>query len=288
MVDISLHPKTRNEFALLTDKARRVVRREFAGCEALSNEQMENLPDKLSSDELIESFLTPAEEIAPIPPLFADSFSIQTLPELNIEPIVGYGVELRLTNKRLILVDNTKEKVPTLSHEKEGKEENITVENEIVDSNNFISFDLNDIFDISMQIENRVKATTYIRNAFFGYLLPVGFLVMILGALYMFRLNFTMESLYAGGAIILLGLIISLLGIGLMTYRSEGPVNQVYKSRTLRIATLDPNFKQRALLTIRINPEGITARDIVDWTRSLQSWIRNITESQPPTKHLNL
>ena len=282
MVDLSLHPKTMNEFAILPDKAKKVVSREFAKCEALSNQQMENLPDKLSSDELIASFLTPAEEIAPIPPLFADSFTIYTLPELNIAPIMGYGVELRLTNKRLILVDNTREAVPSVDYEKEGNKENITVENEIVDSNNFISFDLNDIFGVSMQIENRVKATTSIKNMFHGYLIPVGILAMIYGVFTFFNDNMM------GIVFILVGLILTSLGLVLMTYRSEEPVVQVYKSRTLRIATLDPNFKQRALLTIWINPEGITTRDIVDWTRSLQSWVRNITESTPPDKNLNL
>ncbi len=263
---------TRYNYLRLDDLKKSVVNREYETCFKECNLQMEALTDKIPDEQLIKTFLIPDEDLIPIKTLTADRYDIRLATDPYSEKFIDFGfdVNMYLSNKRLILLDSGEYHHPILqNHENGGKIERTEVGCSRKDSTNFTAFPLNSIYGISLKLENDISNTSIVKKVSgtnIG-LIILGAILAIVGLI----LTGQRGAEGIGYIFLIIGIILAIAGYLQKSEDVSGPQQDIQKTRVLRIVTLDPIYKNRASLSIKIDTNKNDVKSIIQWSRELQN-----------------
>jgi len=276
------YSQTSRIYRSLPENLRGAVKEEFEKHHEKADSVLKGIHEKeeLSTKALLQSFLTPDEELIPIDPLKVDSYYIYSAKEPYSEEYLdsGYGAEMYLTNKRLIIVSAGESQQPILEDNSTGDKKEYKVGNKSGDYYNFVPFLLNNIYGISQKLENEVSCSSIVREkkGRSGGLLAGGiiliFLCFIIGVASEFESPWWSMLLLIGIILLIVGALAKFTKI-----ERSHPSESIMRRRQLRLVTLDPVYMNRASLTIEINKEH-TIKSIMQWVRELQNRCEAICE----------
>lgn len=243
--------------------------------------------EKYDKEDFLDHILTPDEDVMDVldGPLHADSFSISTPNNKGFED-VGIGVNVFLTDKRLILLNTSKNSSPTLKNHFEGAKLNqMDVKYEIRDSFNFNTFNLCDIYGISMKGENMVKSEKKIKFVSYKWLIPLGAIIAFFAPFIMLS-GFLFEDynvicIPLGLFTVVIGIVLIVIGALYRGKSYDGPHKWVSEEKTIHIVTLSPKYRSRCSLEVNVNPYKHKLPEIVYWVKNLQNRCPAINDPKP-------
>lgn len=265
MSTLSENENTRHKYFELSDLMKDAVDKEYENCHKICDSQVELFT--MYDEQLLQSLLTINEELIPLNYLNVENYYINLASEPYSEKHIDFGfwVKMYLTNKRLILLDSAEYHNPILEH---GRRTKVGCQRK--DSVKFTAFPLNNIYGASLHIENDIVNASFVNKIGANIALSI---IGIISTIFGLMLISIQQEI--GYLLIFLGIILMIVGF---LYKSENIYKlqpKIEKKRILRLVTLDPIYKNRASLTVKIYVEQ-DIESIVGWIKELQNRCENI------------
>jgi type IV secretory pathway TrbD component len=257
------HPNTQTKIKSITDPKLVVeidVEYQIAAAETRKN--LFQLQSGVTSNDLINRMLLPDESFDKSNSLPASVIS-KVNSKTGIEYEVRFGVELMITNKRVILTDVNRDDTPILEHittTKFDELNSIGVGHIIQESVFYQPVNHSQIYSVQVDIHNKSEASRQLmqkRNMMVFY---IGILLAIVG-------------LFTHWSVIIGGVALAIAGYAfLKTIAKLHPIIITEQYRSIKIGLIDPLTLNRSIWKIILHPT-VHPEVLIEWASKLQSKI---------------
>lgn len=265
------HPNTKTKMNTISDQKLRVeIDMEYQLAAEETNKNLFNLQSGITSNDLINRMLLPEETFDK-----SNSLPVAVISKINSktgnEYETRFGVELMITNKRIILTDVNRDDTPILDNLNTNKFDELNckgVGHIIQESVFYQPINHSQIYSVQVDIHNKSEAKRQVmqkRNMMVFY---VGLLLTIVG-------------IFVHWSLIVSGVALSIAGYAfLKTIMKLNPVIITEQIRAIKIGLIDPISLNRSIWALILDPT-VHPEVLIEWASKLQSKIVSLHGNNP-------